>query len=246
VLAGCSAGPPGYSNLRGAKLVHITLTSRLVHHELNEIAIVPPAGRHRRLLVLLHGRTNNWNGPRYNLSQQLLDALHAEGSRAPIVLFPNGGPHSYYHDRRDGAWGSMILREAIPEAVRRFRTSGKVAIAGISMGGYGALHLAETRPAEFCAVGVRAPAVWRSAGDTAPGAFDDAADFDRNDVIAQSSRLTMPVWIDHGDHDPFIPGDDVLVSKLHAEVHVWPGSHTTSYWNAHEAQYLAFFERACA
>ncbi len=140
----------------------------------------------------------------------------------------------------------MILREAIPDAVRRFHTSGRVAIGGISMGGYGALHLAETNPAEFCAVGVRSPAIWRTGGETAPGAFDNAADFDRNDVIAQSARLTMPVWIDHGDRDPFVPGDAALVSKLHAQVHVWPGGHTQSYWNAHEAQFLAFFERPCA
>jgi S-formylglutathione hydrolase FrmB len=247
VSAGCSAGPPGYSNLHGSRLVHYTLTSRLVHHDLSELAIVPPGGGRRPLLVLLHGRTNNWNGPRYNLSQQLLDALAGEGRRAQVVVLLNGGPHSYYHDRRDGAWGSMSLREGIPDAVRRFRTlPGKIAIGGISMGGYGALHLAETQPSLFCAVGVRAPAVWRTGGETAPGAFDDAADFARNDIIAGASRLAhLPIWIDHGDHDPFVPGDDVLASRLHAQVHVWPGGHTTSYWNAHEPQFLAFFARAC-
>lgn len=215
-----------------------------MHHVLKEIAIVP-ARHSSQLLVVLHGRQNNWSGPRYLVSQQLLDAIGRESAQAPVVVLLNGGPHSYYHDRRDGKWGSMILREAIPDAVRRFHTRGKVAIGGISMGGYGALHLAETEPALFCAVGVRSPAIWRTGGETAPGAFDDAEDFDRNDVIAQSARLTMPVWIDYGDHDPFVPGDEALTSRLHAQVHVWPGGHDGAYWAAHVPQFLRFFLHAC-
>lgn len=218
-----------------------------MHHTLDELAIVPPrASPSSRLLVLLHGRQDNWNGPRYMLSQPLLDALASEGSRAPVVVLLNGGPHSYYHDRSDGAWGSMILREAIPDAEQRFGTRGKVEIGGISMGGYGALHLAEVSPSTFCAVGVRSPAIWRTGGETAPGAFDNADDFARNDVIAQSARLTMPVWIDYGDHDPFVPGDEALTPKLHAQVHVWPGAHNQKYWGAHVEQYLRFFLRSCS
>ncbi len=215
-----------------------------MHHDLGEIAIVPPHHT-SQLLVLLHGRQNNWNGPRYLVSQPLLDALAAEGSKAPVVVLLNGGPHSYDHDRRDGKWGSMLLRDAIPDAVRRFHTHGKVAIGGISMGGYGALHLAETEPSLFCAVGVRSPAIWRTGGETAPGAFDDAEDFDRNDVIAHAAQLTMPVWIDYGNHDPFVPGDEAFTPHVHAQVHVWPGGHTQAYWSAHIPQYLAFFARSC-
>src|SRR5439155_686741 len=82
-----------------------------------------------------------------------------------VLALLNGDGHSYFHDRRDGPWASMMLREAIPQAERRFHTlPGKVAIGGISMGGYGALHLASLRPHEFCAVGGHSAAVWTSGG----------------------------------------------------------------------------------
>jgi aminodeoxyfutalosine deaminase len=41
-----------------------------------------------------------------------------------------------------------------------------------------------SRDRRFCAVGVQSPALWLSAGETAPGPFDDAEDYERNDVLA--------------------------------------------------------------
>jgi S-formylglutathione hydrolase FrmB len=192
VRARIDAAGGGYSNTHDAKVVHYTLTSRLLGRKLAEIAVVPAGGGVRPLLVLLHGRHDpspvSWliptkSGPQSMLSDQFFEGLARLGARAPIVVFLNGGGHSYYHDRRDGPWASMILREAIPEAVRRFHTkAGLIAIGGESMGGYGALHIASLRPAEFCAVGGHSAALWLSAGQTAPGAFDDAGDYARNDV----------------------------------------------------------------
>ena len=76
------------------------------------------------------------------------------------------------------------MREVIPTVVRRFDIDPRrVAIGGISMGGFGAYDLALLHPERFCAVGGHSPALWLEAGETAPGAFDDAADFERNDVV---------------------------------------------------------------
>jgi S-formylglutathione hydrolase FrmB len=198
--------------------------------------------RHGRLLiVLLHGRGS---GPSQFLSDQLFTALNRPN--APVVVLPNGGDHSYWHDRRDGKWGSLVLDHAIPDAQHRFHTRGKVAIGGISMGGYGALHLASLRPAEFCAVGGHSAAVWTSGGASAPGAFDDAADYARNDIFTAAPKLKgLPLWLDNGDHDPFLAADAQLARALHITQHVWPGGHTSSYWNAHIARYLRFYESAC-
>ena len=93
-------------------------------------------------------------------------------------MFPNGGVSSYWHDRASGDWGRYVLDEVIPQAVRRLRADPtRVAIGGISMGGYGAYLLAARRPGSFCAVGGHAPAFWLRAGDAAAGAFDDAEDY---------------------------------------------------------------------
>ena len=221
---------PRYTTTRGARIVHYGTT----------IAVVPR--RHgRQLIVLLHGRGS---GPSQFLSDQLFAAL--DRPNAPIVVLPNGGDHSYWHDRRDGQWGSLVLDHVIPDAQHLFHTKGKVAIGGISMGGYGALHLASLRPGEFCAVGGHSAAVWTSGGASAPGAFDDAADYARNDVFAAVSSLRgLPVWLDNGDHDPFLAADAQLARALHITQHVWPGGHNSSYWNAHIAVYLRFYESAC-
>jgi aminodeoxyfutalosine deaminase len=157
-----------YHTTRGARLVRFTLHSRLTHRDLHEI-LVEPRHHGKWLLVLLHGKGA---GPSQFLSQPFFDTLAALGGDAPDVLLLDGGDDSYWHDRADGKWGSMLVREAVPAGARRTMPR-RIAIGGISMGGYGALLLGSRRPG-FCAVAVQSPALWLSAGETAPGAFDDA------------------------------------------------------------------------
>jgi hypothetical protein len=95
--------------------------------------------------------------------------------------------------------------------------------------------------------------VWPSAGETAPGAFDDAADFSRHDVIAAARRNPLlfgrtPVWLDGASHDPFRSADAELAHGLrgHVAYHVWPGGHNSKYWDAHMPAYLRFYSAALA
>lgn len=258
------ADPVGYSDAHGNDVVRYTLSSHLLGRRLSEIAVVPPGGGRRGLLVFLHGRHDpapwSWllprqSGPETVLSDSLLRGEAALGKRAPVIVILNGGGHSYYHDRRDGPWGSMVLREAIPDAVRRFHTTpGRIAIGGISMGGYGALHLASVDPGRFCAVGGHSAALWTSGGVSAPGAFDDADDFAANDVFAaiRAGRYDhLRVWVDGGASDPFRSSDAAFVAALrrrHVAVsyHVWPGAHEHAYWAAHMQAYLRFYAAALA
>jgi enterochelin esterase-like enzyme len=223
----------GYWTTRGAKVEHYTLHSRYVHRDLHEIRIVP-AHHGNWTLVLLHGRGG---GPSGMLSQSLFDALHDLGSRAPVVLLPDGGDHSYWHNRADGRWGSMVLREIVPR-------HGRVAIGGISMGGYGALLLGAQR--HFCAVGGHSPALWFDGADSAAGAFDDAEDYDRHDIVNHPPHYTAPVWIDVGTEDPFHNAAVHYAREVHAQLHVWPGGHDSGYWHSHLRQYLEFYARHCA
>ena len=231
LLAGCGGGSR-YHSTRGAKVVDFTLHSSLVHQDLHEIRVTPR--RHARwTLVLLHGRGS---GPSQFLSQPFFNTLAALGRRAPEVLLLDGGDHSYWHNRADGAWESMVLDEAIPK-------HRLLALGGISMGGYGALLLGSQHRI-FCAVGVQSPALWLGAGDTAPGAFDNAADFDRNDVF--KLRPPRPLWIDLGASDPFRAATLAYARRAGVHAHVWPGGHDDSFWDAHTPALLRFFARACA
>jgi enterochelin esterase-like enzyme len=243
----------GYSDTRGAEVVRYELKSAVLGKSLEEIAIVPPGDEPRALLVLLHGRRDRYDGPENLLSDELFAALDDLRDRAPVVVLLNGGTASYYHDRGEGRWGSMMLREAIPDAVRRLKTTkGKLAIGGISMGGFGAFYLAGSEPTRFCAVGGHSAALWRSGGDTPEGAFDDAEDYARTDVwaLARAGRYRrVSVWIDVGDSDGFRETDVAFAKFLEqrgVEVswRTWRGGHDSGYWHAHIDEYLRFYANA--
>jgi S-formylglutathione hydrolase FrmB len=243
LLAGCGSDPPP----DGVRVSDLTIDSEAVGERL-PVKVVAPEGDGRPLLVFLHGRGNDEGS---YVHDPLLTALDGLGARAPVVAFPYGGEHSYWHDRADGDWGRYVTAEVIPEVARRFRADpDRVAIGGISMGGFGAYAIARADPRRFCAVGGHSPALWRTAGETAPGAFDDAEDFARHDVIASAAELDgLPVWLDTGDADPFRPGDEAFVAALEAAgadvtARTWPGGHDGDYWDRHWADYLRFYARA--
>ncbi len=47
--------------------------------------------------------------------------------------------------------------------------------------------------------------------------------------------------------DPsFTATDQQLANALHIPMHVWPGGHDFTYWNAHWSDYLGFYAHALA
>ncbi len=242
------------TDTHGARIVHFTIVSHLVHRSLPVTAVIPGGSTdvRRPLVVFLHGKGDNQDS---NVSDTLLTALARLGTRAPIVVFPYGGADSYWHDRASGAWGSYVVREVIPQAVSRLGAdSTRIAIGGISMGGFGALDLARLNPGRFCAVGAHSAALWPNAGESAPGAFDDAKDFARHDVIAAARAgdpyRATPVWLDVGTQDPFRAADTTLAHTLEAhhaavEFHVSAGSHDHTYWERNWPAYLRFYASRC-
>jgi S-formylglutathione hydrolase FrmB len=236
-LAGCGNGAS----------THFTVKSRLVGRSLKQAVILPSGDtKGRPLLVLLHGRSST---PDDMARKSLAKAEDKLGSRAPVILLANGGDHSYYHDRRDGRWGSYILREAIPATLRKYDLDGsRVAVGGFSMGGFGALDLARFR--RFCAVGGHSAAMWKTGGETPRGAFDDADDFDRNDVIAAARANPnvyrgARIWIDVGTEDPFRSADTELARLLpQARFRLWRGGHEIAYVDDHAVEILRFYANA--
>ena len=168
------------------------------------------------------------------------------------MLLADGGDHSYWHDRSDGMWGTSVLREAIPAALLRSRADpNRVAIGGISMGGFGALDVARLDPHRFCAIGAHSAALWFRGADTPAGAFDDAQDFSRHDLLASARERALyrvPVWIDVGRDDPFFQADVALARELRAhgtsvQLVLHSGGHGG--WSGRMGEYLRFYARAC-
>ena len=149
------------------------------------------------------------------------------------------------------------MREVIPTVVDRYGIDPKrVAIGGISMGGFGAYDLALLHPRRFCAVGGHSPALWFDGGETAPGAFDDAADFERNDVVGMvrenpDAFAGMRVWNDYGERGPLPRLRRRLRRLLRADganlsAHTGSGSHDGAYWAGHWPRYLRFYANSLA
>jgi acetyl esterase/lipase len=64
------------------------------------------------------------------------------------------------------------------------------------------------------------------------------------------SPYRAPLWLDVGTKDPFRGADTAFAHELQADgakpsFHVWPGSHGSTYWDAHVARYLRFYAVAC-
>jgi enterochelin esterase-like enzyme len=245
----------------GASVDDLVVHSKAVGRDLH-VGVVVPGGAdegERPLLVFLHGKGETvgdyvGDGP-FSGDEPFFAALARLGANAPVVAVPEDDGDSYWHDRSSGGWGSYVMDEVIPEVERHYGTDpGRVAIGGISMGGFGAYELALEHPGAFCAVGGHSPALWLRGADTAPGAFDDAEDFERHDVIGTvrsdpGAFGPIPIWNDYGTNDPFAISDVALDETLEAagadvSAHSWPGEHKRSYWDRHWSTYLRFYANA--
>ena len=246
---------PSSSDQRGARVLDdYALESELLGDELPVRVVVPRGARdgRRSLLVFLHGRGDAETS---YLDDEMFRGLAQQGGRAPVVAFPRADPDSYWHDSDSGEWGSYVLDELVPELVKRFDIEPeRVALGGISMGGFGAFDIARQDPDLFCAVGGHSPAVWTAGEERAPGAFDDDADFEAHDVISLVGPPSSPlrgkrVWVDVGNEDPFAEANDELVRALRESgarvgYRSWPGAHESAYWDANWERYMRFYATA--
>ena len=184
----------------------------------------------------------------------LADALAARQDGRPLpalalVSVDGGGLYWNPHPRDDPM--AMLVDELIPMCRRLGlgRPPHRIGVIGISMGGYGALLLAEKHPRLISAVAAISPAVWTTyaqARSANGGAFASGADFDSDDVITHASALTgIPVRIASGTDDPFHPGVVALANALprSAVVEITPGCHDDSFSSSQQHPSLAFLGR---
>jgi S-formylglutathione hydrolase FrmB len=164
---------------------------------------------------------------------------------APFVIAAVDGGNRYWHRRRDGDDPeAMVIGELPAQLAKAGITAGPWAIAGWSMGGYGALLLAE-RHDRFVAVAASSAAVWFHGRDTRPGAFDSAEDFARHDVLADLASLPPAVRIDCGLDDPFASTSSAMLRRIPgAQGGMAEGAHTMRFWRSVLPAQLAFLGRA--
>ena len=168
-------------------------------------------GDHVPVAMVLHGYgADHW----YAFNELRLQDTQAELARGtpsrPLVVAAADGGNGYWHPRADGDDPqSMLMDEFLPMVQHMGVSTDRVVAFGWSMGGYGALLLAETYPKRIRRVGAESPAIWPSyaaSQDANPSAFDSAADWSAHDVIGHLAELgRIPVRVDCGLSDPFVP-----------------------------------------
>jgi S-formylglutathione hydrolase FrmB len=109
------------------------------------------------VLYLLHG-TGTDTTP---AQTEWIDQLHADQLNLPaIVVIPGGGPmwwvDAWLSGKRASGFESWMLRELVPTVTKRLHVCAdrsQHAVAGYSMGGYGAVYLGSQRPDYFGSIG---------------------------------------------------------------------------------------------
>lgn len=165
--------------------------------------------------------------------------------RTALVVADAG--ETYFHRRASGEDRLAVVREEFPKLVASFTGARprREALIGWSMGGYGALLAAVREPSRYRSVAVAGPALFASYADerrSVGDAFDDAADFARNDVVGHAARLRgVPVMVRCGDQDPFAPAVRAFAARCPtADVKIVPGCHDDGFWSATAAELLRF------
>jgi S-formylglutathione hydrolase FrmB len=173
------------------------------------------ARRRWPVLYLLHGCCDTYESWTRSTDVERLPQL-----RDVLVVMPEGGDVGFYSNWRDGPrWEDFHLRELPRILADGFGGGPRRAIAGLSMGGLGAMVYAARRPRMFRAAAsfsgvlhpLAAPRYWLGlftlyAGDPRAvwGEPDDDRDvWDRHDPTALLPALAgIPLFVSAGDGTP--------------------------------------------
>jgi S-formylglutathione hydrolase FrmB len=252
-----SYGPPG-PQISG------TFYSRARNRTVGYTIGYPP--RHRPgsslpLVIMLHGYGGNHADALSGLSPAQAVALRVGAvPLPPMALVTVDGGAGYWNPHPGDNPQAMLTDELIPLCRRRgLGTAGRggarrIGVMGISMGGYGALLLAEKRPDLISAAAAISPAIWTSyaqARAANAGAYASAADFAADDAVTHAAALArVPVRIAAGFGDPFYPGVKALVRALPKRAGGQPpvvslsnGCHDNSFFTSQEPASLVFLAR---
>lgn len=218
------------------------------------------------VVYLLHGFGNTeieWF--EYHGLHTLADTLTAKGSIPPMILvavqmdnswgIDTGEPKQLSTNARNslysGPYETYMVHEVLPVVEQRYpvmRQKEGRTIAGISMGGFAALHIGLRNRKVFGSIAAHSPAL---RGQHVPDWFMYAPDrpAEKNDPILLASRLKQGqtrIWLDCGEQDGLLPGVEEMKTAL--EDNDWsirystkPGKHNQDYWLSRLSDYLAFY-----
>ena len=224
------------------------------------------------ILYALHGLGDNEQFLVHSGIWNLVEDMRERGELKDFLIASPGGGTSFYINSKDGKnrYEDFLILEFFPFIEKRYRAGlGRInrAITGVSMGGYGALHLAFTHPQLFSSVSAQSAALVeklpnvfvnvlgseRSRALSAFGNPPDAAFWEKNSpiVLAHTANLAgLKIYFDCGDQDDYgfdngATALDKVLSSRHIvhEFHIYPGRHDAAYFAAHIPASFVFASR---
>lgn len=253
------------SNLKAAQADTILIFSPAMGKNIPCMVITPSTysvlAKPYAVLYLLHGYSGNFNGW-LDDAPQLRE--HADRYNILIVC-PDGGFDSWYLDSPVDSnirYETHITKELVAYIDYYYNTrrerSGR-AIAGLSMGGHGALYLAIRRPELFGAAGSMCGGLDLSAWRENDWQLDKILgnpdthwpNWEANSVvnlIKDLNKTDIKLIIDCGLGDFFLPANRLahqrlLENKVPHEYTERPGEHNVLYWGNAIDHQLVFFDR---
>jgi len=247
------------SSQRGPSIQTIQFRSALIGKTLPYNVVLPRdyfVARVRRypVLYLLHGLGGHYSD--WTTKTNIAD--YAQKYRM-IVITPEGND-SWYTDSATvpaDKYESYFLKELIPDVQRRYRTietrHGR-AVAGLSMGGYGALKFGLKSPGTFIFAGSMSGVTSSSDADLknlawirdslqpvfGPAGSDTRKANDLFEIVSDINpgrvALLPYFYLDCGTEDPMFSANERFAAllrekKIPHEYRELPGNHSWAYWD---------------
>ena len=214
------------------------------------------------VLYLLHGLTGGYRD--WSTRTRLFDHL-ADANL--LVVMPDADDSWYVNAGERAGYEDYVALDLVADVERRFRalaTREGRAIAGLSMGGYGAIKIAFRYPDKFSVAGSFSGA-FEVIRDGRPGRWvRDPKAFRRlfgppgsprrieNDVFLLARKADPAMvpyfYLDCGTGDPLLPANRDFVAilrqrKVAYEYHESPGAHRWDYWDRRLPELLRVIEQ---
>ncbi len=257
---------PGITSAQSGKVFEsLVFESNKVDYPVEYSIYLPPDYDHSErsypVLYLLHGYSDDETGwIQFGEANSIADRGIANGDFPPCIIVMPDGKVSWYINSYDGKdpWEDMFIQEFIPFIEKQYRIRPKKefrAIAGLSMGGNGALLLSMRNPDLFSSC------VAMSAGTFTDEEILENDQYDRYfgniygpksatemsdhwkansplylvETVDKEKLESIRFYIDCGDDDFLYKGNSALHVKMRNleiphEYRVRNGGHVWSYW----------------
>lgn len=246
-------------------LESLKFESKLVKYPVKYTVYLPAdyetSNRNYPILYLLHGYSDDETGwIQFGEANMIADKGVRNGDYPPCIIVMPDGKVSWYCNNFDGTdpWEDMFIKEFIPFIEKQYRVRSKKefrAIAGLSMGGYGALMLSMHNTDLFTSCVAMSAGVFTddeiSASDSYDGYFKNIYGPKPEKGMSEHWKANSPLhlldrvdteklksvsyYIDCGDDDFLYKGNTALHVKMRDlgiphEYRVRNGGHEWNYW----------------